>query len=282
MRLTHATLTPDDIGTLDEIEHLAAEVRAQAAHMGEQEVRYLVDTYYQMQERRKASTNQERGLNEAGEPIALTDFFVALDSFSETKLRHILQAYAEGKAAAIWAMSIPGIGPVIAAGLSAHIDITKAPTVGHIWRFAGYDPTVTWSKNEKRPWNAKLKVLCWKVGESFVKVKNKDSDIYGHVYTERRQLEDERNERGELAGDAEKKLKTTKIGKETVAYQWYSIGKLPPAHLHSRAKRYAVKLFLAHYHHVAYEIMYGTPPPLPYVITQLGHAHYIAPPNWPM
>jgi hypothetical protein len=44
--------------------------------------------------------------------------------------------------------------------LLARIDIVKAPTAGHIWRYAGLDPTVRWNKGEKRPWNAGLKVLC--------------------------------------------------------------------------------------------------------------------------
>lgn len=56
--------------------------------------------------------------------------------------------------------SIHGIGPVISAGLLAHIDIHRAVTVGHIWRFAGLDPSVKWLKKTKRPWNAGLKVLC--------------------------------------------------------------------------------------------------------------------------
>ena len=275
-------LNPDDIAVIDELEQLTDRVRMQASRMGAQEVRYLVDTYYQMQDRRKASANQERALDEANEPIALTDFFVALDSFSERKIKQMLQAYAEGKQDATWAMSIRGIGPVIAAGLAAHIDITQAPTVGHIWRFAGLDPTLEWNKGQKRPFNAKLKVLCWKVGESFVKVKNHDEDIYGKIYDLRKRLEEERNEAGQFAEQAKAKLEKFKIGKDTEAYKAYSIGKLPPAHIHARAKRYAVKLFLAHYHHVAYEVQYGEAPPKPYVIEQLGHAHYMAPPNWPM
>ena len=275
-------LNPDDIAVIDELEQLTDRVRMQASRMGAQEVRYLVDTYYQMQDRRKASANQERALDEANEPIALTDFFVALDSFSERKIKQMLQAYAEGKQDATWAMSIRGSGPVIAAGLAAHIDITQAPTVGHIWRFAGLDPTLEWNKGQKRPFNAKLKVLCWKVGESFVKVKNHDEDIYGKIYDLRKRLEEERNEAGQFAEQAKAKLEKFKIGKDTEAYKAYSIGKLPPAHIHARAKRYAVKLFLAHYHHVAYEVQYGEAPPKPYVIEQLGHAHYMAPPNWPM
>jgi hypothetical protein len=342
MRLSHSVLLPEDSATIDELESLAQQIRTQAAKMGAHEVRYLVDTYYQMQDRRKASANQELALGKAGEPVAMTDFFVALDSFSETKARQMLQAYAEGKQDAAWAMSIRGIGPVIAAGLAAHIDITQAPTVGHLWRFAGLDPTqrwggrkvakevvTTWLGKRKptvedvqvvaeqvgglrantvlrlattkkdgtaqpltatnlesalavRPFNAKLKVLAWKIGESFVKVKNHPEDVYGKVYDQRKQLEETRNEAGEFADQAKAKLERFNIDKGTDAYKSYSQGKLPPAHIHSRAKRYATKLFLAHYHHVAYEVHYGSPPPMPYIMTQPNHVHYIAPPNWPM
>ena len=58
---------------------------------------------------------------------------------------------------------------------------------------------------------------------------------------------------------------------------------LPPAHLHARAKRYAVKLFLSHYHHVAYEVRTGAPPKAPYIVTHdPGHVHHIVPPHWPV
>ena len=72
-------------------------------------------------------------------------------------------------------------------------------------------------------------------------------------------------------------LTKKKIGKDTDAYKAYSIGKLPPAHLHARATRYAVKLFLAHLHEVMYVQHHGRKPPLPYAIGILGHAHKIEP-----
>ena len=53
---------------------------------------------------------------------------------------------------------------------------------------AGLDPTVTWGKGERRPWNAELKVLCWKLGDSFVKVSNKEGALYGRIYRERKAL----------------------------------------------------------------------------------------------
>jgi len=58
-------------------------------------------------------------------------------------------------------------------------------------------------------------------------------------------------------------------------------GKLPPAHIHARAKRWAVKIFLAHWHHVAYMIEYKKAPPKPYSLEHLGHVHMIEVPNWP-
>ena len=275
-------LTPEDVVVIEELDQLTDQVRREASQMGAQEVRFLVDTYYQIQEQRKATANQTRALGEADEPIALLSHFEKLNAYTEKRTKQMLQAYAEAKADASWAMSIRGVGPVIAAGLAAHIDITLAPTAGHIWRFAGLDPTVEWNKKQKRPWNAKLKTLCWKVGESFVKVSNRDDDIYGHIYASRKRLEEERNEAGLFADQAEAKLEKYKISQTTEAYTAYSKGKLPPAHIHSRAKRYAVKRFLSHNHHVAYEVEFGKAPPKPYILTQPNHTHYMGPPNWPM
>ena len=86
----------------------------------------------------------------------------------EGQIKRALEKYVDNHPVGSWLTSIHGIGPVIAAGLLAHIDIARAPTVGHIWRFAGLDPTTKWEKKTRRPWNAALKVLTWKAGESFV------------------------------------------------------------------------------------------------------------------
>jgi hypothetical protein len=123
---------------------------------------------------------------------------------------------------------------------------------------------------------------CWKIGQSFIKVQGNKNDIYGAVYAIRRELENNRNEAGEFADQAARKLETYNIDKSTEAYKAYSQGKLPPAHLLARASRYATKLFLAHLHHVMWEARYGEPPRKPYVIEKLGHTSFIKPPNWPM
>lgn len=255
---------------------LRKDLAAAAVTLTPREARYLVDLYYQVQEYRIALAGQIRAVG-TEEPHAMLDFMIDQVETLEGQLKRALDLWTRDHPLSAWARGICGIGPVIAAGLRAHIDITKAPTVGHIWRFAGLDPTLVWERGQKRPFNASLRVLCYKIGESFVKVQNNDSDVYGVVYATRKVLEIERNEAGQFKEQAAQVLAAKKIGKATEAYKAYSVGKLPPAHIHARARRYAVKLFLAHYWETAYRLHFGTEPPLPYPIAHLGHVHKIEP-----
>lgn len=260
---------------LEPIQRLTKDLRSAAVTLSPHEARFLVDAYYMMQENRIRAAAQIRALNESGEPHDVLKWLFVQDQSLETQIKGALGRYAESQPLGAWALSIIGIGPVITAGLLAHIDISKAPTVGHIWRFAGLDPTLKWEKKTKRPWNASLKTLCWKIGESFVKVSGKEESFYGQVYAQRKVQETERNERGDFAEQAKQSLEVKKYGKETEARKHYEAGRLPPAHIHARAKRYAVKLFLAHYHEVGYVLLHGEKPPLPYPVAHLNHAHVV-------
>lgn len=265
--------SPEPVRRLTRDEMNAAET------MTDQEARYLVDTYYQMQEFRKRTANQTRTATQMEEPNDTLRWYVDEFAKLEGQIKRALDRYSSTNMPGQWSRSIVGIGPVIAAGLMAHIDFERAKTAGAIWRYAGLDPTSVWNKGEKRPWNASLKVICWKIGESFVKVSGNDEDIYGKVYIERKALEAGRNEAGEYADQAKAKLERFNIGKTTDAYAHYSAGRLPPAHIHSRAKRYAVKLFLAHYFEVGFFLEHGKRAPMPYIIEHGGHTHYLEPPN---
>jgi len=279
--------------------------------LGEDEVRYLVDSYYVAQENRKRLSSQIRQASKSGEPHEIFRLLLKQTQIVEENTQKALAAYTERKKITIWSRKVYGIGPVIAAGLAAHIDITRAPTVGHIWRYAGLDPTVIWEKGKRRPWNAELKGLCWKIGESFMKTCNREDSFYGHIYKQRKLYEWNRNLLGELESEADRKMGRFKIKTSTLAYKWYTgridpkdaklwianekdwlkvpyqdnsetaknIKMLPPAHIRERSKRYAVKLFLSHWHHMAYKFEYGKEPPKPYPIAILGHADFI-PPQW--
>jgi len=360
------------------ISRITADLKAAARQLTETEARFLVDAYYAMQEDRIRANNQLRALSGSAEPNSIMQWLGAQRFTLEKQVARALDYYSDSRLAGEWARSITGIGPIIAAGLLAHIDVTQSPTVGHIWRYAGMDPTSLWlgtakstvlvdevlkayppreqfnpevvaeiakrintrpeqlrkrmaDRNDptkititraslikavaKRPWNASLKRLCFLIGESFVKVHRLESDHYGKVYAERKEYETAKNDVGDYADQAVLSLSEKNFGADTDARAWYSgcypagsmhktmlleppkrpaflktirvaegkgVAMLPPARIHRRSCRYAVKLFLSHYHHVLYENHFGTEPPKPYIITHGGHTHFLAPPNWPM
>jgi pyridoxal/pyridoxine/pyridoxamine kinase len=258
--------------SLNPIQKLTRDLTKASSTLTDTEARYLVDYYYIMQDDRKRSNNQVRALTESGEPHVVIKHFAEQSETLESQIKRALDVYTQANELGQWARSVCGIGPVITAGLLANIDMEKAPTVGHIWRFAGLDPTVKWEKGGKRPWNASLKTLCWKIGESFVKVKGKDEDVYGKIYDQRKLYEQEKNAKGEYAEIAAKILKERPTHKQKAIY---AEGRLPDGHIHARAKRYAVKLFLAHYHEMYYRLILKEQPPLPYAIGVMGHGHWI-------
>lgn len=257
---------------------VARDLKAAAQKMTADEARYLVDLYYQIQEFRKAAGNQVRSLTEPEPSSLITSIFGSMEKV-EGRIKRGLDYYTDTQKMGVWAKSIVGIGPVISAGLLAHIKIERCNTVGSIWRFAGLDPTCVWKKGAKRPWNAELKRLCWLIGESFVKVSGSPKSLYGREYSRRKLYEQKKNTAGELADQAKEKLDRFKIGHDTDAYKAYSTGLLPPAHIHERAKRWTVKLFLCHYFEQAYRDHYGKEPPVIYSIAMLNHTHYIEPEN---
>jgi hypothetical protein len=265
---------------LNSVQRLTRDLRNASRTLSKLEARFMVDAYYQMQKDRIRAAHQTRTLAKSDEPHDVLAWFAEQREVLEDQVRRALDAYSAGQLVGVWARSITGIGPVIAAGLLANINIEKAPTVGHIWRFAGLDPTVKWERGTKRPWNGSLKRLCWLIGESFVKVSNNENDTYGKVYAARKAREIERNDAGAFADQAAASLVAKKFGADTEARKHYEAGKLPPARIHLRAERYAVKLFLSHLHCVWYFAEHGELPPKPYALTEAGgHAHFVGPPN---
>lgn len=264
----------------EQVTKLTKQLRKNATNLTKRDLRYLVDTYEQIQKHRIRAGHQVKAAERDGEePNPVIIWMHQNYKKLEYYIKSALNAYTDADPVGRWAKSITGIGPVTAAGLLAHIDITKAPTVGHIWRFAGLDPTIEWKAGQKRPYNVKLKVICYHIGQGFVRNKNRSDNLYSRLYVARKQLETEKNERGEYAQQAEETLKKKRIGKNTDAYKWYSQGKLPPARIELRAQRYAVKIFLSHLHEIMYRVYLKEEPPKPYVLEHMGHVDKIEVPN---
>lgn len=102
-------------------------------------------------------------------------------------------------------------------------------------------------KGEQSNWSTKGRTVGFHIGESFIKQNS------GHRY---RAIYDERKAHREETHPEEKK-----------------------GHWHNMAKNETIKLFLAHYMAVAYEIE-GLPCSEPYANKIMGHSGYIAPFYW--
>lgn len=264
------------------ISKLSKDLREAAKGLGPQEARFLVDSYYIVQETRKRLANQIRSMGESGEPSTLLNWYFDQQRSLEKFLKTALDVYSANHEVGVWMRSIKGVGPVIAAGFLAHIDITKAVTAGSIWRFAGLEPTMEWNKGQRRPWNASLKVLCWKLGASFVKVSGGDHPSpYGMRYRRWKQIYQDRNDAGDYKDLSAKMLETKNFSKTTEAYKAYAEGRLPPGRIDLRARRKAVKLFISHLHDFWYRHHFQQEPPVPYIFTHSNgqHVHFIPRPD---
>lgn len=128
---------------LNPIARLSRDLRRGAATLGDTEARFLVDAYYIMQENRKRAAGQERALTASDEPHEIITWLKAQNEVMESQIKAALDVYTQAHMMGEWMRQVYGIGPVISAGLLAHIKIERAPTVGHIWSYAGIAGPVT-------------------------------------------------------------------------------------------------------------------------------------------
>jgi hypothetical protein len=254
---------------------LPTEKVLEAKNLPAAELRLLVSNYYQAQEMRKRSDMQLRHLGD--KPLLWISTYMA-ESFAdiEAQIGKAFEKIVSGPVVA-WMLAQRGVGYVLTTGLLAHINIEKAPTVGHIWRFAGLDPTQKWEQGQKRPYNAELKQLCWHLGQCFMKQSNDPDCYYGKLYRQRKQFEIERNETGKNAERA-KVFKVRPTASKAVKDKLKS-GKLPDFNIDDRARRYAVKIFLSHLHAIWHWDRFKKHAPTPYVIEFGGHAHTLEIPH---
>ena len=135
----------DDLSLL-KVPRLSRALKDEAAQLGEQEARYLVDGYYAMQKPRVRMSNQ-LSAGDRGTDTPMFPVLARLHSHTESiegHIRGLLQAFAEARPVGQWMLSLYGVGPVLSAGILAHFDIREAHRPSAFWRYAGLDPTVEW------------------------------------------------------------------------------------------------------------------------------------------
>jgi len=118
---------------------------------------------------------------------------------------------------------------------------------------------------------------CWKAGQSFMKTHNHKDSVYGHLYAQQKLKYQNKNMTGGFAERAARELND--YDPSTEAYGHLKEGRLPPANIDGMARRWAVKIFLSHVHHVMYWNKFGEMPPKPFAIAHLEHAHMITVPT---
>jgi hypothetical protein len=229
-----------------------------------------VELYYDSQRLRIIHANKERSEG----PGELVSWFAYWLHIGESVIAGKLKAWVESERSSVeakWAYDQIGIGPVLAAGLAAHIDVAKADSISSLWKFAGQAPGFDRKvKGEKLSYNARLKTLCWKLGESFVKVSGKEGATYGRLYADFKRDEVSRNENSQYAEAAKRELENKKFKTDNATKKRLKEGKLADAHLHARAKRRAVKIFLSHYWTKGRDAR-GLAVREPFAIAVLGH-----------
>lgn len=252
-----------------DIPPISKEVVLQAGKLTNPEARFLVSQYYDMQNMRKRADMQIRHLGDKVLPTLL-QYTADSAAMIEAQLVKGLKNFAESDPVGLWMLAQDGVGPVIAAGMLAHLDIEKAPTAGHFWSFAGLDPTRKWEKGQKRPWNADMKQLCYHLGECAKRISWKEDAFYGRFYLERKKLIEERNATGGYAERAKTFF--------TKSAEWKKVleeSKLPAGNLDRQACNITAKIFLSHLHAVMYWNRYHRAPAKPFAIAVLGHAHEV-------
>lgn len=267
------------------IDKLIKEYRLHSSDIAE-----VVELYYDAQELRIKHANKlrtEGGQSateaEAEKELPLKGWLKFWLAYGEKLILEKLTLWIESDEAlvqfpeAIWAYQQVGIGPVIACGLAAHIDVTKASTPSAVCKFSGFAPGYDRRvKGQKLPYNSRLKLVCWKAGESFVKVCSKEGAFYGKLYSQFKGDEVSRNENGLYQKQAKEELAAKKFRSDTVTKKRLQEGKLSDAHLHARAKRRTIKIFLQHYWLKGRQAR-GLPTPDPYSKDILGHSGIIEP-----
>lgn len=266
------------LAPLGTVQRLNKDLIKNIKSLSKDEVRYIVDYYYMVQENRKRNGNQISAFSKSNEPHELFTYLNDQTLVLENQIKRAMDYWTDCyPVAKILKDKVYGIGPVIAAGLVAHIDIRKARTAGAIWRYAGLDPTSKWEKGQKRPWNASLKTLCWKVGQSFMKFSGNEKCFYGGLYKKQKEFLVSKNLDGGFK-DLAASVTSLKNFKNKEVLAKYGSGILPDGHVDAMARRWTVKLFLSNFHELWCRIE-GIDCPKPYVMAHLGHAHYICQPD---
>ncbi|MDW8258025.1 MAG: transposase [Gammaproteobacteria bacterium] len=300
----NTTTVADEVGTATTAElreRWTEDLTAAARGLDRATVKAFVAAYYRTQRDRIRLTNQVNAFAKDGRPIKVVEFLAREIEVVERRFHKVLDIFSRHHPLGVWLRSIHGIGPVLAAGIIAYVDVSKARTPSSVWRYAGLSGPQTWGPGQKRPFNADFKRLCYLIVRSMHMCAGHRDCVYGQWLKSFWSHEEHKNETGQLSAVAQEKLRALLASKRwplvdgqipeqlkaTLSPEmqhtvdcWIA-GKLTKHHVMMRAYRKTAKLFLSHVFAVAWKLEHKTDAPLPYAFKHLGHdlTQFIPPPN---
>ena len=258
------------------------------------EIRLLVSSYYEIQKLRIQNNNRMKMLErdyEISESQAedyhdtVIKALIKTEKDIEKRVRKFVRSqhiYAR------WiGPHVKGVAEVLAGAMMSGIeDIGRFANVAKLWKYCGVgindDGSIQKRKRgEKINYSPFLKTACWKIGESFVKTG--DRGYYGSMYQKYKADELRKlTKQGYTvlpSDDVKKKIEEAQKKDKDATYE--SLKMFSQGHIHNRAKRKTVKLFLSHLWSVWRE-MEDLPITKPYIIANEPEKHhYYPPPGWP-
>ena len=223
------------------------------------DLRALVDFRTQIQKQRIAISNRLDALaREADEAESTTSalwerWFYELQDI-EGRIDKDIESITGDYPIIALMCEVKGVGKLLAAQVVAHIDISRAPHVSSLWRYAGYGvdgegERDRLQKGVKAPYNKGLKTICWKVATSFMRSNSPYREIYDKA----------------------------KARYERERPDWTK------GHIHNAAVRKMTKIWLQHLW-VTWRELEGLPVNEAYVFGDPAHTHYIRPEQmgWPV
>ncbi len=243
----------------------------------------LVRMYMNYQNDRLRLEARQRKDVEFGREMAVNHAAIAFFQYMEDFIFAQLDRYTEIHPIAKWCKSNLGVGPVIAAGLMAHLNIRKegVVTAGHFISYAGMSPDSKKEKGKKLPYNEELKKICYYLRESFMKLSSNPDALYGRLFAEKLWKERQINDTGGHVELAKTKLAQTNYSLSedggSELRHCHEAGKLSDGNLVARAGRSVIHIFLNHLFELWYAYEFGKPAPIPYVFAHKGHVHKIEP-----
>lgn len=140
---------------LDGLAKLSKETKNSAAFVSDNQIRLIIDSYYQTQAHRINIANQIRAVKQNfdqvpdGEQPAIAWLLKDVEN-RENQIKKMVEEYVKNTPVCAWALQIKGIGPLFAANLWSYIDMNKINHANQFLSYAGLnDNNSPWLGKEK-------------------------------------------------------------------------------------------------------------------------------------